>query len=323
MSDTPVSERPRPLDRFFFRGYTPESLGWLRIWLAIWVTFFVWDQFTSLHSVDLFGPTFYYYTPIWYFSLLGIERHIPIVTFVALGLLIAGGVALLLGYRTRAALVTLLLCMLYLKGVRDSQAGAFHHRLLIPFHMLFLLLLSRAGDVLSLDAGRRSLKRRVEAWEASWPIRAMQVYITLFYSLAGVAKVRATGIEWFDGQYIQRLMLRKSGGAEVLESGEWSFKVLSWELSQSPEICALIGAATFVFEFGFPIILFVNKQWIRVAIVLGTTFFHVANYLLAGVKFLYMPFVLVVFFDLRPVGEWIVAHLPRPLTRLVTTGRGG
>ena len=93
----------------------------------------------------------------------------------------------------------MILCIFYLKGVRDSFAGDVHHRYLIPMQLLLFLLLSRCGDARSLDLRRRASVTPPAEWEASWPIKAMQVYCASFYLWSIIAKLRVSGWTWFAG----------------------------------------------------------------------------------------------------------------------------
>jgi len=288
-------------DRLFYSGYSGESLGLLRIWLGVVTIPYCLSQFSSLLKLDPFGAGFYYIEPIWYFDLLGIDHHVPWLTPVVTVALVVAGVLVALGRHTRIAIAVLLLAILYLKGVRDSIAGDVHHRLLIPFHMLFILLLSRSGDVLASDA-RRAPKRPLAEWEASWPIRAMQAYASFFYFFGAIAKIRVSGLVWFGGGRIQDVLISRSVGFDHAVT-VWSFKRLGWELAQIPELCAFLGILTLVFEAGFPILFFWRNRIVRALFLAGAAVFHLANFALAGVQFLLLPLVFVVFFDLAALRD--------------------
>jgi hypothetical protein len=290
----------RALDRFFFTGYSPESLGLLRIWLAIALALYCIPQFWTLLFLDPLGPSFHFLDPIWYFAALGIERHVPLLTPLAFALVFAAGACAALGYRTRLSLALMILAIVYLKGVRDSFTGDVHHRLLIPLHLTFLLLVSRSGDVLSLDRRRRP-RRPLAEWEASWPIVAMQVYCSFFYAFAAVAKLRVSGLEWFGGERIQRLLMTRSVGMGFLEGEGWTLRSISWHMAQSPELCALLGYLTLAFELGFPLILLIRSAKLRLCFLLAVVFFHLSNAVLANINFALMPLMFVVFFDLAEV----------------------
>ncbi len=145
----------RSLSKFFHQGFSDESLGLFRIYFGCLLFFYHIPQFATLVTIDPFGPSFHYLDPIWYFDLLGVQRVIPWLSFVAAFLLMASTVTFTIGKWTRASIVMVLLCIFYLKGVRDSVTGDVHHRYVALVQILFLLLLSRCGEVLSYDGRRK------------------------------------------------------------------------------------------------------------------------------------------------------------------------
>ncbi|MFQ5505308.1 MAG: HTTM domain-containing protein, partial [Planctomycetota bacterium] len=249
----------------------------------------------------------------WYFSLLGIERHVPLLTFVVFGVLMLSTVTFALGLRTRTSIVLMLLAIVYLKGVRDSISGDVHHRYLIPFHILLFLLFSRAGSSCSLHNRIRARAPKLEEWEASWPIKAMQVYLCFFYFWAGVAKLRVAGLSWFtQGTHLQEDLLNRSLRYGFSAGGEPAGSWLAFRLAHEPLLCTVLSIATMAFELGFPLLLLVKKARWRLLLLAGVAAFHVTNYILLNVKFLLLPLVFLIFFDLRTVLDRIRGRFPRP-----------
>lgn len=309
----------RPLDvarerwnAFFFRGYSGDSLGLLRVALGCVLIPFLLHQYASLLTLEADGRGFYYIEPIWYFGLLGIDHHMPAATFVAAVVLVVAGIAAALGLFTRTSIAVVLLAVLYLKGVRDSISGDVHHREIIPFHILLLLLLSAAGGAYSLDNLIRKTRHRIEEWEASWPIKAMQLYFCLFYLWSAIAKVRVSGLNWIaDGARLQEILLIRSLRYGFTEAGEPAGSGVAYWLAQQPAILVLLGVATLALEFGFPALLLVRSARWRLLALLAVTAFHVSNYFLLNVQFLLLPLFFVVFFDLQPPVEWLRSRLRR------------
>lgn len=275
-----------------------DNLGYVRMAIGVGLLALHLSNFISLLSVDLSGPLFYFLEPIWYFRMLGIHHAYPILNVVVFAVLMASTISLIIGYRTRTAIVIVLLCVFYLKGVRDSAAGDVHHRYLMWVHALIFLMASRAREVRSLD--RRRLERRgklrpIEAWETSWPLRAMQSYVALFYCGSAIAKLRVAGGDWFfDGTAAQQTLLVKSA--------RWSFETLSlgFDLAHFPTLAWLLVMSTICVELFFPALLFL-RTIPRALFLSGITVFHIANGLLLGVNFYVTPVLFAVFFDL---GKW-------------------
>ena len=290
---------------FFFTGFSAESLGLLRICIGLGLLLYHPFQFSSFRRFRLDGAQAYFIEPIWYFEALGIDHHIPELTLVMFVLAMAATLTFAIGFMTRSSIVLLILSIFYLKGVRDSMSADVHHRYLIIFHVLLLFLMSRCGQVYSFDSWRRGFRERIEAWEASWPIKTMQVYICFFYFAGGVAKLRVSGMDWIDGgERIQKLLLLRAARFGI-EDGVPAGSTIAFEIAQIPALCFALAMSTFIFEFGMPILLVVKNVWLRVLALSGVAFFHLSNYVLASVKFLLLPIVFLVFFDLKPVFDWL------------------
>lgn len=297
---------------FFFTGFSAESLGLLRICIGLGLLLYHPFQFESFKNFSLGGAHAYYVEPIWYFQALGIDHNIPEITLVMFVVVMLATLGFALGFFTRTSIVLLLLSIFYLKGVRDSMSGDVHHRYLVIFHVLLLFLLSRCGQVYSLDSWRRGFRQRIEAWEASWPIKTMQVYICFFYFAGAVAKLRVSGMDWIDGgERIQKLLLLRAARFGI-EDGVPAGSTIAFEMAQIPALCLALAMSTFVFEFGMPILLVVKNVWLRLLALSGVAFFHISNYVLASVKFLLLPIVFLVFFDLKPIFDRIRSRVGFP-----------
>jgi hypothetical protein len=286
---------------FFFTGFSGESLAMLRICFGVGLFFFHFTQFNFVFEIDLAGAHFRYLEPMWHFDLLGVDRHHPLLSYLALAALLLATIAMTLGYRTRMAIVLVLLGIFYLKGVRDSFTGDVHHRYLVPVHMLFLLLLSRCGALRSVDARRNATPRVVQEWQASWPIKAMQVYCVSFYFWAGVAKLRMSGLAWVDGRTIQDLLIGRSLLWGATESGEPAFNPLPYWVAQHETLCLMLAVGTLIMELGFPLLLLFRTDLMRLLALVGVGIFHIMNAVLAYVGFGLFPIVFLIFFDLEDV----------------------
>jgi hypothetical protein len=289
-------------NRFFFEGCTPAQLGALRICLGFGLIPFHLLQFGSLLALAPSGAHFYYLEQIWYFDWLGIDTLQPGLAFAALAVLLVSTLSFALGCFTRTSLFIMLLCVAYLKGVRDSVAGDVHHRYLIPVHVLLPFLLSKSGQVFSIDNLRRRGTRSLPAvaeWEASWPIKAGQLYICSFYFWSAIAKARMSGTSW-SADRLQHLLVGRAVRFGF-EDGVPAGSNLAYTLAHSEWLCQALASATYVFEFGFPLILLIRDTRLRLAFFAGITLFHVSNFILLNVQFLFLPIVFLLFFDIsRP-----------------------
>ncbi|MCA9499191.1 MAG: hypothetical protein KC588_08350 [Nitrospira sp.] len=293
-------------NQFFFTGFSGASLGLLRMYIGIGLLFFHTYQFATVLTLNPIGAMYYFVEPICYFKLLGIQYHIPALSFVMYIILMYATVLMIAGKNTRTSILVIILCIFYLKGVRDSFSGDVHHRYIIPMQILFLFLLSKCGEVHSRDARQRHIHEGIQEWEASWPIKTMQLYVALFYIWSVIAKVRVSGWVWFAGEgRIQEVLIKRSVRWGVTDQGEVVKNGLSFELAQHPDLIQFFGILVLAFELGFPLLLLIKSVKLRLAFILGVTAFHISTFVLMDVNFLLIPFVYLIFFDLVPIHQWL------------------
>jgi len=232
-----------------------------------------------------------------------VDRLWPLGNYVGFALLLLFTLTMTFGLWTRTSIGLVIVLIFYLKGMRDSVTGDVHHRYLIPVQILFFLMLSKAGQLRSIDARIRRWRgraaRHIEEWEASWPIKAMQLYVVSFYFWSGVAKLRVSGFEWFEGgQRLQAILLKRAliWGADA--NGVPTGNPLAWELAHHPDLCLALSLTVIVMELGFPMLLLVRSEIWRAVLLSGVFLFHVANLFLIYVGFALIPIVFLVFFDL-------------------------
>jgi len=290
-------------NRFWFTGYSAESLGLVRFCFGLGLFFFNLTQFWTLILIDPTGGSFFYIRPVWYFEPFGLVQNYPLFDLFALGALQLATLSMAFGHRTRLSTILVIVLVCYLRGVRDSILGEGHHRYHVPVNLLLILAVSKCGGAHSLDARRRasgSGPPAVAEWEASWPLMAMQLYTASFYFWSFIAKVRTTGWNWFfDPRRIQDLLLERSLTWGVTADGEPVFNALPYWLSQQEELCRMLGVGTLILEAGFPLILLVKRPLARLLFLAGVAFFHLANLVLAYVSFALLPICFFVFFDLE------------------------
>ena len=302
----------KTLGKFFYSGYSKESIGLFRIYFGCLLFLYHIPQFATLVLIDFNGPSFYYLDPIWYFELIGIDRTTPLLSLAATILLMASTVTFTVGKRTRTSIFFILICIFYLKGVRDSAAGDVHHRYVALVQILFFLLLSRCGDVRSLDARRRRNASPILEWQASWPIRSAQAYIAFFYFFALVAKFRVSGWDWFaDGGRLREQLIVRSVRWGFSEEGEPLRNALSFHLASYEFVVFLLCLGVIALEALFPLILFCKRNAFKLVFVAVAFTFHVLNYVLLDVNFLLFGFILAVYFDLAQVRDRLVARISR------------
>lgn len=301
--------RASAIDRFFFDWFTGETLGAVRFYFGLGLVLYLGSQYPQLLTLDAFGPHFRYTLPIWYFDLLGIDTHIPLMPFLVFPVMLIACLFFAFGKWTKPAIIVILITMFWLKGMRDSFSGDVHHREIPVVPLLLLFLVSKCDQVFGIDARRRKLAV-IQDWEASWPLRAMQVYIAMFYFWALVAKLRVSGLFWFEhGGRIQQTLIVRSVRDGFAANGDVVNLSLAWKLAQNPDLVFFFGVVVFLFELFIPLILFVKDWRLRLVMLIGATSFHISNYLLMNVQFYFYPIVFVAFFDMVKVHAWLKQRL--------------
>jgi hypothetical protein len=293
------------IDWFFFDWHPAEALGAVRFYFGLGLLIYLSIQFDQNLTLNPFGAHFYFTRPIWYFWALGIDTHVPWLPFVVIPIMMAACLFFAFGKWTKPAIIVIILCIFYLKGVRDSFSGDVHHREAPIFAMLIVFFFSKCDHMFGIDARKKNLPP-IEDWEASWPLRAMQIYIALFYFWALVAKLRLSGLHWFTGGgRIQDTLISRAVRDGFTPNGEVVNLSLAWDFAQMPQAIFWVGVLVFVFELFFPLILFVRDWRIKLVMLAGATVFHLSNYFLMNVQFYFYPFVFVTFFNMAVFHRWL------------------
>lgn len=290
-----------PREPWIFRGYSAESLGALRIALAAGYLVYQLTQFYPVLELRP-GRSWALLEPMWFMDVLGLEWLHPGLAWAAFALSLVATAGVLVGRHTRLSILTVLITMTYLKGLRDSVVGDTHHRLTIWWMLFLFLLLSECGRALSLDAARHPRRTELPAWRASWPIHAMQIYLVSFYFWSGVAKLRVSGYAWLEGGgKLREVLLRRSAMWGLDDAGQPLGNPLAFELAHHPTLLEAMGLFVLAMELGLPLLLCVRSTRARLLILGIVTLFHIGNFILLYVGFVLMPLAFVVFFDLAPL----------------------
>ena len=207
--------------------------------------------------------------------------------FVAAGLAVAAaaGVAVVAGWRWRLSGPLFAVLFLLLSTYRVSWGHVSHADHLPAVHLVILALVP-AADAWSLDARRR---RRATAASApvpharyGWPVRVLAVATVVSYVVAGIAKVRDSGIGWLDGD-----VLRNQVAADALQKtlfGASHSPIGGW-LAAHPSVLPVAAFGALAVELGAPVAL-LGGMWRNVWVV-SAWLFHVAIAAVMAIAFPY------------------------------------
>jgi Vitamin K-dependent gamma-carboxylase len=176
--------------------------------------------------------------------------------------------AFTLGYRFKVSGPALGLLLFALTSYRHSWGMLFHTDNLVLVHS-WVLALTPSAAALSLDARKSRLAPQADA-RFGWPLRLLCALTAASYLLAGIAKLKISGMHWMEGEilrnYIAYDALRKLRvGSLYSPFGAWLVQH-SWPFMP-------IGMLTMVLELGAPLALVhtrLGQLW-----VLGIWGFHV------------------------------------------------
>jgi hypothetical protein len=201
------------------------------------------------------------------------------LTWLLFGLCVLSALAFALGYRFRVTGPACAALLLWVTSYRNSWGMVFHTDNLLVLHAL-VLGLSPAADALSLDARARVLPGDDARY--GWPVRLLCAVAVATYVLAGIAKLKASGLHWAEGEILRNYIaydgMRKAAigslhsplGASLVQHA-WPFPIL--------------GALTLALELGAPVAMLGGRAaslWVA-----GVWAFHVGVLLTMAIAFPY------------------------------------
>ena len=177
------------IDRWWRSDAPATRLAALRLLIGGFATVYLAARLVHLVSfVDFPARGF---APIGVVSLL--SAPLPPALVVAQALLaVPLALAFTLGWRFAVTGPGFAFLLLWVLSYRNSWGMVFHTENLLVVHTL-VLGLSRSADAWSLDARRRPT-HQPRAY--GWPVRLLAVVTLATYVLAGLAKLRLSGLSW-------------------------------------------------------------------------------------------------------------------------------
>ncbi|MDX2053567.1 MAG: HTTM domain-containing protein [Polyangiaceae bacterium] len=266
------------IDRYWYAPLPALRLGYLRLLAGVYslVYLLIWSPnflVVSSYPKERFAPV----GPVVILSL----PLPPLACAVAFALTVILGAAFCLGWRFRWLGPAYAVSLLWTTSYRNSWGMLFHSENLMTLHVL-LLSLTPAASSLSLDARLAQREHPTDHGRYGWGIRALSAVTVAVYLLAGVAKVRASGLGWASGEVLQNQVafdnLRK------IELGSWHSPLGAWLAPWRSVFSPLAGISLFL-ELAAPLALFgprVARCW-----ALGVWLFHWGILALMAIAFAY------------------------------------
>jgi Vitamin K-dependent gamma-carboxylase len=259
--------------RFWHTPVRAERLALMRILLALAL---LTDQLFQLlpNLADFYGPEGVAYYGLhdksqlrqWHWTILFFNTDELAVLYPLFGLWVAATVLFLVGWETRWMNVMvwfLTMCFInrnpfILNGGDDTmQMG------------LFLLLLGRSGNALSVDAWlARRVGRPLPVWQPAWPVRLLQIQLCIIYLSTGVAKLVGKPFlegTWWDGTAIHYVL-------NYVTMSRWPFVQLPLPLW----LTAILTYTSVWWETLFSLL--VLNRWTRYPALVFGVLFHLGIY---------------------------------------------
>lgn len=176
--------------------------------------------------------------------------------------------------------------VLVLTSHASSWGQIFHTENLLVVH---LSILAGAAVIDGDKPGRRT---------GELPAQAMEVAVVAAYVLAGVAKLRASGLAWLDGDALAHQVAHDNLRKALV--GDWYSPIGSWALDHV-WIFGPLAVVSLAVELGAPLALFGGR--VRTAWVASAWLFHIGVVALMAILFPYQLFgvAFLCFWAARPL----------------------
>ncbi|MFP3902393.1 MAG: HTTM domain-containing protein [Acidimicrobiia bacterium] len=189
------------------------------------------------------------------------------------------GLLVVAGWRTRVTTPLLAAATLLLATLDSSWGQVFHTENLVVLHLVIVALAPGAADTLAV--GRRGAAPAPDG-RYGWPVRLAAVVVVLAYVIAGIAKLRAGGLDWMSGDTLRHLVAHDNLRKALL-GDSWS--PLGAGAVAHAWLFPPLAVLTLAIEVGAPAAL-LGRRW-RTVWVAAAWAFHVGVLALMAILFPY------------------------------------
>lgn len=251
-----VSSERSSLDRFLRPDAPAERLAALRILVGTFAFVYLAARAGESFHLGTLG-----FRPVGVVSLL-LSKPLPTPVVAGLWLVATAlAVPFTLGFRHRWTAPAFAAVFLWVTSYRNSFGFIFHTENLAVAHTLVLSIAS-ASDAWSLDARRGSTEHASrECPRYGWPIKLLSIVTTLSYSIAGITKLRVSGIAWVTSDVLLNQVAYDNLRKAIL--GDTYSPIGAWAVSH-PSLFKPLAALSLVIEVGAPLALFskrLGRMW--------------------------------------------------------------
>jgi hypothetical protein len=284
------------IDAFWRPAAPAKRLAALRVLLGTYAAVYATVRIAHFGNFSRYGVASFH--PVGVVNLLSQ----PLPSWLTWALAIAtslAGVAFALGYRYRITGVVFAALLLWVTSYASSWGMVFHTENLMVLQLV-VLALAPAADAFALG-GNSDAEEAVGA-RYGWPIRLMCAVTVLAYFIAGVAKLRVSGLGWVTGEILQNYIsydaLRKAElGSIYSPLGPW--------LAAHGGVFKPLAAGSLLMEFGAPLALIGRR--VALVWVISAVLFHLGVLAVMAILFPYVcfGFGFACFFRVERAAEWL------------------
>jgi hypothetical protein len=253
-----------------------ERLAALRILVGAFSAIYVMVRAPSLASVA--HMKFAQFAPVGPVRLLA-EPLPPFVVYLVVALAVVSSVPFVLGYKFRITGPLFAASLLWATSYRNSFGMVFHTENLFVLHTA-ILGVSSAAAATSLDAKGKPKAEPSRRYGVA--IVALSLVTALAYTLAGVAKMRVSGLSWITGDALRNHIAHDNLRKLLLGDG---YSVIgAWTVAHA-WVFKPFAAITIVFEILAPLALLSRR--LALPILGGLWLFHLGVLALMWILFPY------------------------------------
>jgi len=238
-----VASIVRALDRAWMAPAPAERLATVRVLVGAYAFVYLIARVPVLADFSRFSPS--RFEPVAVVKVLSGPLPAALVWALWAACVVAAA-AFALGWRHRWTGPLFAALFLWVTSYRNSWGMIFHTENLVALHAI-VLGLSAAADARSLDAGRASSG---DGPAYGWPLRAMSGVTASTYVLAGLAKLRESGLHWAEGDILRNYIAYDT--VRKIEIDSWYSPFGAWLVGFEAPF-PVIGVLTFVMELGPPL----------------------------------------------------------------------
>jgi hypothetical protein len=248
------------IERAYFAPMPARRLGALRVVVGAYALVYLLAR--SPHLLRFAAYDRAYFAPLGVLAFLDAPLP-PALYRAAVGLTVALAVPFLLGVAHRVLAPLFALSLLTVLTYSNAFGKILNTDNLLVLHV-GVLALAPSADALSLDARRRERSPAPHA-RYGWPIRLVCALTVLTYFLAGIAKLRESGLAFVGGETLRNYVAFDNVRKAELGS---AYSPLGAALLGFPRLFALLSVASFGLELGAPLALLsrrVGRLWAAAA----------------------------------------------------------